>query len=528
MQRALMILLTGFVVSLAGSDARADDDLPEVVSTAYFQTFDDSLSYAQFRKLPGSVQLSLRKQARHWISRSRDGVLISRGLDPRGQSRGSRGVTVSQRQTALVDAYNAAATAVGYCPYMAEAWIQYAEVANYLGQYRTALACLVHAEKTIAYERSEDTREDNEIALKRIRAGASYNVGEFAVALESALFVIDRDGGAWETRLLAARAMVRLARFDEARSLIATFPEDSANHATALSVLGVAEFESGNLEAAERAYDRAAEKGLRDPTFENDRGRLYLEMGRFDRAIRHFRRAVEGTPRFYEAANNIGVAQRRAGDLDAAESTLSALIQEAPEYAAAHVNLAEVYRDRAGQAEGTARAEWARRSWREYNFALEFGANTDRVLTRRATLSVFVDDLEAAEQDLLTLSADPTVSVRVLTMLARVKKDQGRLDIAEQILLMATSRADVGALAWAELGEVRLRRQDHAGAREALERACDLDPELVVSRVNLSIAYEALGDGPAARVALEEAARLAPDHPLVQEQKRALEAGGPP
>lgn len=526
MQRALMILSLGVVVSLNVSDARAGEGLPEVVSSAFFQTFDDSLSYEEFRELSGSEQLSLREQARHWVSRSRDGVLASRGLDPRGQRRRSHRVTVAERQAGLIDAFNAAATAVGYCPYMAEAWIQYAEVANFLGQYRTALACLAHAEKTIAYERSESTREENEIARHRIRARAAYNVGEFSPALESAQFVIERDGGDWETRLLAARTMIQLARFDEARSLIATFPEDRPNHATALSVLGVAELESGNFEAAELAFDRAAEKGLRDPTFENDRGRLYLEMGLYDRAVRYFRRAVEATPRFYEATSNIGIAQRRSGDLDAAEATLAALIHEVPEYAAAHVNLAEVYRDRAEQAEGEARAEWARRSWREYNFALEFGADPDRVLTRRATLSVFVDDLDAAEEDLLALSSDPTVSARVLTMLARVKKDQGRLDIAEQVLLMATSREDAGALAWAELGEVRLRRQDHPGAREALERACSLDPELVVSRVNLSIACAALGDGPAARAALEAAIRLAPDHPLVQEQQRVLDGDG--
>ena len=149
-----MIFSLGVVVLLVDGTARAGEALPEIVSSAFFQTFDDSLSYTEFRELPGSEQLVLRKQARHWISRSREGVLASRG-----QSRDSRVVTSSQRQAALIDAYNAAATAVGYCPYMAEAWIQYAEVANYLGQYRTALACLVHAEKTIAYRSEEHTSE---------------------------------------------------------------------------------------------------------------------------------------------------------------------------------------------------------------------------------------------------------------------------------------------------------------------------------------------------------------------------------
>lgn len=520
MKLAVVVLL----LAVAPTDgARAADELPAIESSAYFQTFDDSLGYAEFRALSPSAQLERREDARLWVANSRDAVAASRGAS---SSRSMHPVTLQERQAALLTALNAAATAAGYCPYMAEAWLQYAEVANYLGQYKAALACLAHAEKTIPYERSESTQAKNELRRHRIQARAAYNVEDYEVALESARYVIDHDDGEWETRLVAARALVQLGQLDAARVLVATFPEDSPNHPTALGVLGVAEMQAGRYDAAERAFDRAAEKGLRDPTFENDRGRLYLEMGEYDRAIRHFRRAMAGTPRFWEAASNIGVAQRRKGDLDGSVATLTDLIDQAPEYAPAHFNLAEVYRELAEGAVDDEREAWARLAWREYNLALEFGADPDQILTRRATLAVFVDDLESAEEDLLSLSGDPTVSAHVLTVLARVKKEQGRLDIAEQILVMATAREDAGALAWAELGEVRLRRQDPGGAREALERACALDPELIVSRVNLSIACAALGDDAAARAAIEDAARLDPNHPLVVNQRRNLQAGG--
>ncbi len=522
MKQTLFMLTAALAL---GHGPAAGDALPKVESSAFFQTYDDSLGYAEFRALPAEKQLELREKARNWIGYSRDSVAASRGLD---SGRGPHSVTLGERQSALVNALNAAATAVGYCPYMAEAWLQYAEVANYLGQYRASLACLEHAEKTIPYERSEDRQEENRFRRHRIRARVAYNLDDYETALESARYIIEREDGEWETRLIAARALVQLEQYDEARLLIAMFDEDSPNHPTALAVLGVAEMEAGNFEAAESAFEQADKKGLRDPTFENDRGRLYLETGEYDRAIRHFRRAVEATPRFWEAASNIAVAQRRKGDLDGSIATLTQLIEEAPEYASAHFNLAEVYREKAERAVEAEREEWARRAWTEYNLAFEFGADPDQVLRRRATLSVFVDDLESAEEDLLELSGDPTVSARVLTMLARVKKEQGRMDIAEQILLMATARPDAGALAWAELGEVRLRRQDAAGARVALEEACALDPELVVSRVNLSIAYAMLGDDAAARAAIEEARRLAPNHPLVLEQASAIDAGGGP
>jgi tetratricopeptide (TPR) repeat protein len=519
-----MILILLLMVSLIPPIA-VGDELPEVNSPAYFQTYDDSLGYSGFRALSGEEQLKRRETARMWLGHSKDAVAASRGI---GTSRSFRTVTANEQRGALVNALNAAATAAGYCPYMAEAWLQYAQVANYLGQSRAALACLAHAEKTIPYERSEDRQEKNWVERHRIGAVAAYNLDRYEEALESALYVMERDDGSWETKLLAARTLVHLGEYHRARMLISSFPEDSPNHATALGVLGVAELESGNHAAAELAFERAYEKGLRDPTFENDRGRLYLEMGDYGRAIRYFERAVEATPQFFEAKSNIAVAQRRGGDLEASIQTLNALIEESPGYAPAYTNLAEVYRELAQSSEGDERAEWARRAWREYNLALEFGADADQILTRRATLSVFVDDLESAEEDLLSLSGDPTVSARVLTVLGRVKKEQGRLDIAEQILVMATAREDADGLAWAELGEIRLRRQDAQGARDALEQACLLDAKLIVSRVNLSIACSALGDHEAAQAAIDQAERLDPDHPLVKQQKRNLRLGNQP
>ena len=99
-----------------------------IASTAYFQTYDDSLGYAEFRELSGDEQLALREKARQWIGYSKDAVARSRGL---GVSRGAHSITMGEQRASLVQAFNAAATAVGYCPYMAEAWLQYAEVAAF-------------------------------------------------------------------------------------------------------------------------------------------------------------------------------------------------------------------------------------------------------------------------------------------------------------------------------------------------------------------------------------------------------------
>jgi tetratricopeptide (TPR) repeat protein len=503
----------GLALCLASS---ASAQLPDLHSGGHFLTDDDSLGYDEFRQLPAEAQLRARSSAQGWLSWSRDAVSASGGRDGISvRRRPAYAKTPDESRAALERAFDCAATAVGYCPYMAEAWIQYADVAMRLGQNETSVACIAHARKTINYERDEDVRQRNFLELERIRALSSYNVNDFDAALEAAQFVIAHSEGEWELRLLAARCMIQADRFADARRLMTSFPDDRLHYATALSLLGVAELEQGNYEAAEDAFDQAAEKGLIDSIFENDRGRLYLETGKYHRAARHFRRSTELNPLFREAACNVGVAQKRGGDLADAEATFDALLLIAPDYAPAHFNLAEVYREHAAASGGGNRERLARLAWTQYNLALAFGAPPDQVITRRATLSVVLDDLDSAEADLLSLTADPTVSVHVLTVLARVKKDQGRLDIAEQILEMATQRDDATAMAFAELGEVRLRRKNYSAAREALQIACAMDTALVVSRVNLSIACDALGDMKAAWAALDEAIAIDPMHPLV-------------
>jgi tetratricopeptide (TPR) repeat protein len=471
--------------------------LPELPSGGRYIGLHDSLGYDEFRQLPDDEQREARERARSWLSRLR------------------KAVTTEADHSDIEHGLDCAATAVGYCPYLAEAWIQYADVAVILEQYETAMACIAHARKTIDYERRDEVRQRNLIDLERVRAIASYNVADYDGALEAALFVIERSWGEWETRLVAARCMIRFDRPAEAWRMIALYPENRDSHVDAYAVAGLAALEQGRFEVAEREFERAAEEGLDNPVFENDRGRLYLQTGHYGKAADHFRRAVEAKPDFHEATCNLAVAQKRIGDLDAAESTLTALLEAAPDYAVAHFNLAEVYREMAVAADGNASERFARRAWTEYNLALKCGASPDEVIARRGTLSVFVDDLESAEADLVALTEDPTVSAHVLTVMARVEKNEGRLDVAESILESATQREDATALAFAELGEVRLRRKKPQAAREALERACAMDKTLVVSRINLSIACQQLRDIPAAWAALDEAIAIDPEHPLV-------------
>src|SRR5690606_11871207 len=106
-----------------------------------------------------------------------------------------------------------------------------------------------------------------------------------------------------------------------------------------------------------------------------------------------------------------------------------------------HFNLAEIAREQLEQVtDEHERAELAAQSFRHYSLALESGHDPELVVERRAGLAFLSDDLAGAEADLLRMTEDPSFDGRVLYLLGRVKKDQGRLDIAINLLRMAEQR----------------------------------------------------------------------------------------
>ena len=127
------------ILGLCGApDALAQ--LPALESGGHFLTDDDSLGYDQFRQLSADQQLEARDSARGWLGWSRDAVSVSGGQSRFGvKARPNRADTPEESRVALERALDCAATAVGYCPYMAEAWIQYGDVAMRLGRPEIAV-----------------------------------------------------------------------------------------------------------------------------------------------------------------------------------------------------------------------------------------------------------------------------------------------------------------------------------------------------------------------------------------------------
>ena len=97
------------------------------------------------------------------------------------------------------------------------------------------------------------------------------------------------------------------------------------------------------LDEAEAArLETLAEESPEDPAVRADLGRLYLEAGRFEEAVRWLGSAVELAPRDLESRTRLALAHLNAGDLDATVSTYEGSLALDPEHPASLLGLGRV------------------------------------------------------------------------------------------------------------------------------------------------------------------------------------------
>ena len=75
----------------------------------------------------------------------------------------------------------------------------------------------------------------------------------------------------------------------------------------------------------------------------NNYGVTLLMLGRIDESAAEFQTALSIDPRHLDALINLSLAQRQCGQLDTAKETLFRVLNLAPQNAAAHYNLAQLY-----------------------------------------------------------------------------------------------------------------------------------------------------------------------------------------
>src|SRR6478609_11014525 len=119
------------------------------------------------------------------------------------------------------------------------------------------------------------------------------------------------------------------------RQILAVAPD----HADALHLLGLVDFQFGNNESAARHIQRAIELKGNEAGFHGNLGNAYKAQGDLDRAVACYRRALELDPNYPVALFNLATALQDQTKVEEAVECYRAALKLRPEHAETHKSL---------------------------------------------------------------------------------------------------------------------------------------------------------------------------------------------
>ncbi len=230
--------------------------------------------------------------------------------------------------------------------------------------------------------------------------------------------------------------------------------------------LGVALFELHRSDEARREFETVARETGDHPNVYYYLGRLDLEDGHFDDAIRHLNLALSKPP-FPDTTYYLGFAYFKKGNLASAEKWLKEAVRINPQDARMRYQLGQVYRKEGKESEAAA--------------AL---AQSEQLRRR-----------DSEQSQLRTECAQ--------------KLEQASRDEAKAVCQKLYDPDDVDKLT--ELGTLYAQHGDLESALPILQRAAELAPQSPQTRYNLGMAYFQLGRFVEARATLADAVTRWPD-----------------
>lgn len=153
--------------------------------------------------------------------------------------------------------------------------------------------------------------------------------------------------------VLAILTLIQVTTWSTPQRLFERNLQLHPNSLAANYVLGFGSARRNDLESAIRYYGVAVENHPREFQTQFNLANAYLRVAQYDRAIAHYRAALElrDSP---PATNNLAVALASSGDLAGAEAVLRALVNAHPDYADAHATLGRVLLKRGKRDESAA------------------------------------------------------------------------------------------------------------------------------------------------------------------------------
>ncbi|MCS7287878.1 MAG: tetratricopeptide repeat protein [Roseiflexus sp.] len=232
--------------------------------------------------------------------------------------------------------------------------------------------------------------------------------------------------------------------------------------------LGVVCSRMGELEQAAAALETVLDaQQKRSAAAAHELGHVYLQQGRFARALEAYRHAVQQQPGEPTYRRSMAAALRRLGRLDEAEAELCDLIAASGGDAATYAELGEVYAD----------------------------------------ASRFTEAVERYARAVALRPDDPTLYAR----LGQLRRNIGDLPGARAALQQAVELNSSNAALQDELGQVLEACGEMESALAAYRAAVSLDPQCAAYHRRLGALLRDCGDYDGAAAALRTALELRPD-----------------
>lgn len=266
-----------------------------------------------------------------------------------------------------------------------------------------------------------------------------------------------------------ALAAHQAGRLDEAATGYQHTLQLNPQHADALHLLGLVEFNKGALDTAEKLISMAigfAELAL----YQDSLGTVLTALNRRDRAEVAFRRAIVLDPSNAQAHYNLGVLWLRAQRLSDAEAAFRAAISLRPDFVEAQASLAVVLMDSGRQQEAEATLRHAH----------------------------FLDPANG----------------EIYRHLGRLNLLEARYRKAASYYRQAVTLAPREPQSHSGLAAALIGLGQHEAAHEACVRALDLDPLCIDAHVNLGVAYQKRERLAHAEASLRKALEIDPSHAI--------------
>ena len=265
---------------------------------------------------------------------------------------------------------------------------------------------------------------------------------------------------------------------------------------------GMQAWQSGDLSAAQVAFDAAVKANPADADAQNALAQVLLELGKIDEAIGHLRMVTRLRPNLAVAHVYLGNALVQKGSQQEALAELRTAIKLAPQQPQAHEALARALSE---NRTSDAIAEM-KIAVRLAPGSVEIHDELGSLLAQNQQFKLAEDEFQAA------LRINPKYEPALLHLGVAYLNDEKRAE-ATTLLRQATQIAPDDGLAHYYLGTIREAEQEQQAALDEYRDAAKVLPNYLPLRTRLGLLAQRVGDMPTAIESFRIVAAAEPENP---------------